>query len=75
MPLWIGKTWDCHECGAVNAELRTRCRFCGREWWHPDRDIDAEVATAVANARAADAVAEQQCRADGYVMRDGQGEG
>ncbi len=32
MPLWDGPTWTCEnqECRFVNAEIRTRCRNCGR---------------------------------------------
>jgi hypothetical protein len=29
MPLWMGITWDCPHCKAVNAEIRERCRMCG----------------------------------------------
>ena len=30
MPLWIGEVWEC-ACGAINAVLRKRCRFCGKK--------------------------------------------
>lgn len=54
MPLWEGETFACHGCGAVNAVIRKRCRLCGQEWWNPDPEIDADVASEVAESRAID---------------------
>ena len=46
--LWNGETWDCWNCGWVNAILRKCCRHCGKEklaqfGHHPDPLQDALV--------------------------------